>query len=432
MHRKFLSIILLIAVALVACGRSGDGAAISTVAQTAAPVQLPATEELPTDPPATAAPTAAPATDAPTIAPTETSAPTDAPSEPVGILCPDVPRPAIITFTGAGYEVSNPLTGARCPISLPWENTGPLQVAGDNIYFVQRDPDASRANVARFGPDGAIEPLAATATGGEVYYFLPYAVAPDGSRVAWGAMRPGDDPTQLGLISSLWIAAPDGGERVAILEDVLGAEQRIAAPLRFSADGATLFFTWQPEGLGGIWTAFNGRYDNLYRVPAAGGEPEKLFDCADHGLFLCLGDFREDGTLAYIDMERVIHVVGGDGAELTTIATSGDYAGYPTFTLDGGLIFYTAELTEDPEATPFPAPGIIHFTQPPYTGAPVVVASADGLLVPSAFLNSQHLVVGYAGEDGGWGMALLDLAAGGISPLEPWPSAQFAAVWPAE
>jgi hypothetical protein len=89
-------------------------------------------------------------------------------------------------------------------------------------------------------------------------------------------------------------------------------------------------------------------------------------------------------------------------------------------------------LTGDPEATPFPAPGIIHFTQPPYTGAPVVVASADGLLVPSAFLNSQHLVVGYAGEDGGWGMALLDLAARGISPLEPWPSAQFAAVWPAD
>jgi hypothetical protein len=305
-------------------------------------------------------------------------------------------------------------------------------VAGDNVYFVQRDPNAIQANIARFGADGTIESLEVTTTGGEVYYFLPYAVAPNGSRVAWSAMRPGDDPAQPGLISSLWVAAPDGSERVAILSDVLGAEQRIAAPVRFSDDSATLFFTWQPEGLGGIWTAFNGRYDNIYRVPATGGEPEKLFDCADLGLFLCVGDFLDDGSLAYIDGDRVIHVVGSDRAELAATPTTGDYAGYPTFTHDGGLIFYTAELAEDPNAAPIPGPGTFHFTQPPFTEAPVVVASGDSLLVPSAFLDPQHLVIGYAGDDGGWGMALLDLATGGITPLDPWPSAQLAAVWPAE
>jgi hypothetical protein len=428
MPRRLLVITLftLIVMSLAACGGSG-GAAVPTIAQTAAPPLPPATEVRPTDSPATDAPTAALPTDVPTEA-----SPTVEPTEPAAALCPDVPRPALVIFTGAEYEMSNPLTGARCPIELPWEDSGPLQVAGDSIYFVQRDPNALQAHVARFGPDGTIEPLPVTATSVEDYYRLPYAVAPDGSRLAWSAMRLGDDPNQPGLISSLWSAAPDGSARVAILGDVPGSETRIAVPIRFSADGATLFFSWQPQGLGGGWTAFNARYDNLYHVPASGGEPEKLFDCADHGLFLCVGDFQDDGTLVYIDGDRVIHMVGSDGAELATIPTIGDYAGYPTFTRDGGLIYYTAELSEDPNATPFPAPGTIYFTQPPYTEAPVVAASAGGLLVPSAFLNPQHLVIGYVGDDGGWGMALLDLASGGITALEPWPFAQFAAVWPAE
>jgi hypothetical protein len=175
-----------------------------------------------------------------------------------------------------------------------------------------------------------------------------------------------------------------------------------------------------------------GRYDNLYRVPATGGSPVKLFDCADHGLFLCLGDFMDDGTLAYTDGDRVVHVVGGDGVELAAIATAGDYASNPTFNNDGGLIFYTAEL--DGQCLYEPAPGTIYITPPPYTDAPVVVYSADHLTHYYTYFDPQHLVINYNSEDcqASNGYALLELATGEVTPIEPWRSVRPVGVWPAE
>lgn len=420
--RHHLTYILLLVVALLGLVACTGGSAVEPGAAT--PV-LPSDtiEPEPTTAPAT--PTAAAEA---TAAPTATVAPTGT-AEPA-VLCPDVPRPALILTTGSGFELHDPLSGARCPLPLP-ATAAYLQPGGDRLYFELLDYEAGQSTVAWVGPDGVVEPLADPRADGPVHFQARFALSADGSRLAWTRMNTQDDPNSTSFLGSLWIGTADATEPVTLLEDVIGSELRIITPIRFSGDGATLFYTWEPTGLGGGWSAFNGRYDNLYRVPVAGGEPVKLFDCADMALFLCLGDFRDDGTLTYIDAGRVIHVNGPDGAEVAAIPTAGDYAGYPTFSPTGDLFYSDAVVPPDDVNLPLPTPGTVYRVAAPYTGAPVAIASANGLLVSAAarpFLDNDHLVVSYQ-EGDMWGSALLNMS-GEITRLEPWPNAYLATVWP--
>ena len=416
-------LVLLALLALAACGGATPADPGADPGATTLPDQPTAAVTTPAETPTAGLPTAEPPTAAPTAEPTATTAMTPA------ALCPDLPRPALILSTGPGFEAHNPLSGERCPLPLP-ETMGYLQPGGDHLYFVAFDSEASTNVVARLGADETVEPLEPTRATGDVYYLLRFAVAADESHLAWSHMA-SQDAAATAMQGSLWIGTADGRAATPIFENQLGGELRIVTPLRFTADGATLYFTWEPIGLGGAWNSFNGRYDNLYRVPVAGGAPEKVFDCADAGLFLCAGDFLDDGTVAYTDTSRIIHVAGPGGAELAAIPTTAEYAGYPTFSPTGDLYYSEAVLPANNPNVAVPAPGTVYRLAAPYSGAPALVATADGLL-PSAtarpFLDADHLVVGYA-QDEMWGTALLG-SAGDITPLQPWPNAYLTAVWP--
>lgn len=430
MQRKwsFVLVFMLLALALVACGGAVEPGQ-PTIAASATPRPAEPTTAA-TAPPAVATPTVASeataeATTEPTAEPTATTEPTT--------LCPEVPRPALVLSTGASFDLHDPLGGARCVLPIA-EDIGPEVVAGDSVYFLQRDIETQTIMVARVGPDGVVETLPGTQVMGDTYYLAQFAVAPDESRLAWSSTEPQSADNPMALMSSMWIGDGDAGNPVVIFEDMTVAENRIATPLRFTTDGQTLYFTWQPIGLGGGWSAFVGRYDNLYRVSAAGGQPQKVFDCTDQQLFLCIGDFRDDGTLAYVDQAHAVRVIGPDGTEVANIATVDDYTGYPTFSPGGDLVYSTAALPADETALFAPAPGAIYRISAPYTGEPEMVASAVGLLtmaLPNPFLDDQHLVVSYA-EDEMWGSAVLDTTNGTIARLEPWPNTYLAVVWPRE
>jgi len=426
MLRKILlaTSLLLVLFALAACGGRAPSVEATlppaTAAATDAPIQ----------------PTVAPAEPSPTVLPSPTEPATAEPVATIApaVICPEVPRPALLLTTGSGFELHNPLSGERCSLQLPSEDVGPEFVAGDRIYFLARNLDAATVQITRVGPDGVAEPLAGTQAAGDTYYLEQFAVAPDESALAWSQARPegGDNP--MGLISTLWIGAADASNPITVFEDVKMGDNRVATPIRFTADAQTLYYTWQPMGLGGMWSAFSGRYDNLYRVARTGGESQKVFDCADQQLFLCIGDFRDDGTLAFIDANRTIHVNGPDGAQLGAIPTADDYAGYPTFNAAGDLFYSTAIVPTDPTGVPFPSPGTVYRVTAPYSGAPQVVASSVGLLTAAMnqpFLDNEHLVIGYA-EGDQWGSALLNTTSGAISRLEPWPNAYLSTVWPAK
>lgn len=428
MIRKMLlfALSLLLFIALAACG----GAAEPTV-QGTPPVTAAVTETA-------AEPTAVPTQPAAELTPTTAPAPTETPVEPTPTvaptaLCPDVPRPALVLTTGSNFELHDPLGGARCVLPIP-EDIGLEAVAGNRVYFLQRDVDAQTIMVARIGPDGKVETLPGTLGTGDTYYLQQFAVTPDESRLAWSSAKPESADNPIALVSTMWIGDGDGGNPVTVFTDMTIGQNRIATPLRFTADGQMLYYTWQPLGLGGGWSAFVGRFDNLYRVPATGGEPQKVFDCADQQLFLCIGDFRDGGTLAYVDGARAIQLIAPDGRAVTSIAAVDDYAGYPTFSPNGDLYYSTAALPAD-ETDPFaPAPGAIYRVAAPYNGEPEMVASAVGLLTQSIappFLDEEHLVVSYA-EGEMWGSGLLNTTTGEIARLEPWPNSYLAAVWPAE
>ncbi len=425
MFRRWLPIVCLLVLVLVlaACG----GTAEPTVSATADSIATTAPAIDPTAAPATLPP----ATETqPTAEPQATAEATAGPEATT--ICPEVARPAVVLTTGTSFELYDPVGGARCTLPIA-EDIGTEVVAGDRVYFLQRDVAGQTVMVVRAGPDGAIETLPWTQGAGDTYYLHQFTVAPNESRLAWSSAEPQSADDLMGLMSTLWIGSPDASDSVTVFEGMTVGENRIATPLRFTADGQTLYFTWQPMGLGGGWSSFVGRYDNLYRVLATGGEPQKVFDCADQQLFLCIGDFRDDGLLTYIDLSRNIHVVGPDGAEVVSIPTPDNYAGYPTFSPNGDLYYSTAGLPVDHTSAFAPAPGTIYRVTAPYTGQPEMVASAVGLLTNATsqpFLDNQHLIVSYS-EGEIWGSAVLNTTDGTIARLEPWPNAYLSTIWPA-
>jgi hypothetical protein len=215
---------------------------------------------------------------------------------------------------------------------------------------------------------------------------------------------------------------------VAPLPDfqVTPENRRAVVPVRFSADNSTLFYTLQPVGVGGSWIAFNGRYDNLYALRLrTEAEPELIFDCAELGGLLCIGDFMElDGSvsvLAYTNGAEVV-VLNGQGDTLNSITLEHDYVGYPTFGPAGDLVFYGADLAADTGGPPMPEMGYLYRVAPP-TAPHEVLAGDAGLLYPAAWLDDTHVVVNYvSGEN--WGVALVGLD-GLLDVLQSEPTALF-------
>jgi hypothetical protein len=224
------------------------------------------------------------------------------------------------------------------------------------------------------------------------------AVTPDGSRIAWGTGSAAPNGETPGFLSYLWTADMDGANRVALLDGVaLGGAQegpRLAQPVRFSQDQGILLFAALPQGLGGMWHSFSGRYDRLYSIPATGGEPELIFDCASEGLFLCIGDVLPDGSaLAYVNStEQLIKIIALDGSPLATLTPPlNGYVGYPTFNQAGDLAFSSAMLGGPADMPPLPAPGALSIARTPYTSGAETIITEEGIGSLAGWAGDTHL-----------------------------------------
>jgi hypothetical protein len=190
-----------------------------------------------------------------------------------------------------------------------------------------------------------------------------------------------------------------------------------------------LYYALQPYGIGGIWSSYVGRYDNLHALSTeAGGMPETIFDCADYGLGLCLGDFFVAGNtvtgLVYVDAAAgAVVIQDGEGVVLNTLVAEEEYVGYPTWGPGGELVYYSATLSDDPNSVAAPKMGFLHRVAP-HTAPAETVASDPALLLPIRFFNETQVVVNWAGEDDSWGLALVGIdgvlqrldIAGGLLP----------------
>ncbi len=336
----------------------------------------------------------------------------------IDLFCSHIPRPVMIIATTDGYAISNPLTGEQCSLKLPANFTDFAQINGAYAYGYARDDNNNFLQIQQLAADGTVQDLDFTMPQNNSYLY-GFTFSADGRQLIWATTnRDGDN-----ILSHLWLADLDGQNQAQLVADWPDVN-RLIQPVR--TDGDTVYFTPQPDGIGGSWNAFDGRYDSLYSV-TPGSEPQKIFACADLNLTLCIGDISPDNEkLVYIDRnDNSLHLIHADGCPITTRALSGDYSGYPTFLANGDLVYYTAVLHDDTDGFPAPQPGTLHLLKAPYNGTAQEIITADNITFPIAQYDAQHIIISTKDEAGQSGNALLNLTNGAITPLQPWPDVYF-------
>lgn len=412
-NRLFFTIfILVVAVFMAACSpltsEVGPGVNEPTIEVSTA---VPATEE----PTAEIVELPTPTEEVVQPAPTEEPAPTAEPEieAPAG-FCPDFPRPALVLFIGEDYHLFDPATGELCVLEFDDNVIGGMVAAvGDEFFANSRTTGSEGAAtiIQRISSDGSVQELPYTLVDTEHGATLVnFTVSPDASLIAWsvvGSTAVGSDFPS----SDLTITNLKTGEHQFAFGNA-GDAPRALQPIRFSDDGSMLYYANQPYGIGGSWIAFVGRYDNLYAVPTDGSSsPELIFDCADIGAGLCIGDFilyeNIVNGLAYVDRaQNAVIIDNGQGQILNTLVSEEAYIGYPTWSPTGELIYYTADIVES-DGPPAPEVGFLHRVAPPIAPAEVLLAD-PGLLLPVRYLNDTQLIVQWLATDGNWTFALVN------------------------
>jgi len=311
-------------------------------------------------------------------------------------------------------------TGASCTLPFAAPLGGVMAMAGDDFFVVTRSLETEGgATVIRLvRADGSSEELPYTVTASETgTEVVALVVSDDGSRIAWSVLGPsggGAAPS-----TGLYVADVASGTMLGGVSPSQTGDPRALVPIRFSDDGSMLFYALQPYGLGGAWSSYVGRYDNLYAHSVAAPMTSTLvFDCSSIGQGLCLGDFTvEDGavaSIAYVDRtEGRVIVRDASGAGVATFASDDDYVGYPTFLEDGTLLFYSAELSPDANGLAVSS-ALLHRTSPA-TAMDDAVGLESASAPPIAELDGR-LIFRRLG-DGGSASLLLVAADGSISVL---------------
>lgn len=325
-------------------------------------------------------------------------------------LCQRVPRPALLLIDRGDYFITNWISGDTCQFDFPGELPGLIQSGGEALYYHEMDFTSQDAVVMRLAPDGTATGLPFTETGSPDQ-FLHFVVSPDGQRIAWSTSRAGESGEP---VSDLWLAGTDGEGQTQLLSGWPAAENRFVIPLRFSADGETLYISLQPIGVGGSWVSFSGRFDSLYAIPTSGEQPVEIFQCPA-GSLLCIGDFSGDGEdlrIAYTDSAgKTIHVLaaGSEGSNQFSFPEA-DYLGYPSFGPGGELAFYVATIGEHADGYPIPQSGTIYLVPPPYEGQPQPVKSDDSIATLIGWLDPEYLVYNSIDPGGNWGTVVTSLS----------------------
>ncbi len=388
---------------------------------------VPATEE----PTQTAEPPPPTQTVEPTPEPTAepTEEPTTVEIEPLD-LCVEFPRPAmLVMYPDEQYALFNPESGESCPLPLLKPVPG-MVVMAQNDFFAATPTIGGQGNVTiilHYREDILdFDELPYTVVVSEIGDSLTaFTVSADARLIAWATIESGGET---GFPSPrLYIADLESGQQLNSVTPEANEAPRAFQPIRFSDDGSILYYALQPYGIGGRWTSFNGRYDNLYALPTAGtGDPELIFDCGELGFGLCLGDFtvldNVVTSVAYVNQQaNAIVVQNNSGDVLNTFEGEGDYIGYPTFSASGEFIYYTADITEDPDAINPATMGRLHRSAPVIFPAETLVADPN-LLLPLRFFDDSHIIVQWFAEDGSNGLALIGMD-GAIQHLDLPPNA---------
>lgn len=340
--------------------------------------------------------------------------------DPAG-LCPDISRPALLTVD---FETPNvltlvePETQATCEVNLSRLPVGRMATAVGAIFYPIFEPESKTVTVLRLSADGEQQLLPFTQLPAEEQSPTDFVVSPDGSTIAWTQTIINTDVDPAQYTNSLWLAQIDGSNKMTVLDHVQNEETRFVAPIRFSADGSRIFYALQPDVPG---LAVSGRFDNLYSVPVAGGEPELVYACpADEQNAFCISGFALDGSVLAIiqPAEDTIQVVDQSGTLINSIPLPAtDYVERTAFSPNGSLAFVSATLSQASEEDPlYPDPGYLTVLAAPYTDAAQTLLSDNSVGTLWGWLDDNRLIYGTIDEAGETGTAIVTLE-GQTTPL---------------
>jgi hypothetical protein len=245
-----------------------------------------------------------------------------------------------------------------------------------------------------------------------------FVISNDGSQIAWSHTTLDLEAEPPLYRNNLWLANVDGSGQITLLDNVENNEQRFVAPVRFSEDRTTFYYALQPD-MGG---SFNGRYDNLYQVPVAGGAPALIYACPTGENPACIGGISPDGAFFSViqPAEGTLQVMDQTGSLVNAFPLPAtDYIERTAFSPSGNLAFVTAALTEGTEETPpRPNPGYLSFVAPPYTGSLQTLLADERVGTLMGWLDETRLIVGLIDEEGKPATTVLTLD-GQVSEVSP-------------
>jgi hypothetical protein len=337
--------------------------------------------------------------------------------------CLAIERPALMLVDfedPTAIELLNVSSQASCQVTLSQPPFGRVLAAAGNLYYPVANSEAKTVTLWQLNANGEQLPLDFTAIVMEEPGPHGFMVSGDGSKIAW-AQTVIDLEAEPPLYKNyLWLANSDGSELVTVLDGVENSELRFVAPVRFSTADNALFYALQPDIGGPI---FGGRYDTLYKVPAANGDPEQLYACAAEENPVCITGLAHDGS-AWTTLDPAtdsIQVFDADGSVINSIPLPAtDYVERTAFSPAGNLAFVSATLAEpgSEEDLPLPNPGYLTVLTAPYSGEPQTVLSDNTVGTLLGWITDDQLAFGAINADGVTKSAMVDFS-GQVSEVSP-------------
>jgi hypothetical protein len=238
-----------------------------------------------------------------------------------------------------------------------------------------------------------------------------FVVSEDGNKIAWSQTVVNFDTDPPTYQNYLWLANIDGSGQIAIIDGVENSEARYVMPIRFSLADNSLYYALQPD----IGTPVD-RFDTLYQVPSAGGEPQLIYACPAEENPLCITGLALNGSVFTVldPDEDALKILSPDGTEINAIPLPGtDYVERTTFTPGGQLAFMSAQLTEpaSEDEPPLPNPAYITVMAAPYTEPAQTLVSNNNIGTLLGWLDENQLIYGSLTESGEPTTAVVNLGA---------------------
>jgi len=343
--------------------------------------------------------------------PEPTATPAELVSSEPNALCPNIPRPALITLDfedPTTLVVIEPETQASCNFTLEPPPLGRIVSVAGSLYYAVFDADSQTTTVWQHNPDGQQFPLEFTGVAmAEEPTPYDFILSDDGTKIAW-LWSEVDLETDPPLYrNNLRLANTDGSNPAAVLDNAENSDERFVALGRFSVDNSTFFYALQPDIGGPIFT---GRYDTLYSIDTNGGQPQLLYSCPAENP-VCLGGISPDGQLLTLvqPQEGTIQLLNQAGGVINTLTLPAtDYVERTAFAPNGNMAFISAALLQAEQGEPtLPNPGYISFLPPPYSGESQILYSDNSVGTLRGWLDNDRLIFGSIDRDGNTSTAIV-------------------------